>query len=97
MDVQKTALSDDVAGGPQGQSYDADPLDHGIDVSGRSCTQAFVLTPELEGLAQRALPGLVLLDGSWPLLSARAWPVGSLLQRRCNTHHPIPHWAGNRR
>jgi gas vesicle protein GvpN len=55
MVVQKTALSDDVAGGPEGQGYDADPLDHGIDVSGRSFTQAFVLTPELEGLAARAL------------------------------------------
>lgn len=55
MVVQKTALSDDVASGPDGQGYDADALDHGIDLSGRSFTQDFVLTPELEGLAARAL------------------------------------------
>lgn len=55
MVVQKTSLSDRVASVGQGAHEAGDSLNSGIDVSGRSFTQDFVVTSELDALAQRAL------------------------------------------
>lgn len=55
MVVHKEALSQRIAGAEDTQQSSATALEPGIDVSGRSFSQDFVLTPELDYLADRSL------------------------------------------
>lgn len=55
MAVEKVALSDGVVGGDGAAISEAETLGAGIDLSGRSFSDDFVVTPELDHLAERAL------------------------------------------